>query len=114
MMPMLPRPSLLLALAVALTACQTTPARRADLPSEMDAQTLYLQGEFRSAAQAWLDLAKANRGDRARYQVRAAEAYREEGDEAAMRALIDEHRPAQAAARRSDAPGSDAGRAGAG
>ena len=89
MMPMLPRSFLLMALTITLVACQPTAVRRADLPSEMDAQTLYLQGEFRSAAQAWLELAKANRGDRARYQVRAAEAYREEGDDQAMRALLD-------------------------
>lgn len=77
-------------LALALAACQSTPSRRADLPSEMDAQTLYLQGEFRASAQAWLDLARANRGERSRYQLRAAEAYREEGDSAAMQAQIDE------------------------
>jgi uncharacterized protein len=88
MTPTLLRSLPLLALALALAACQGTPTRRADLPSEMDAQTLYLQGEFSSAAQAWLELAKANRADRPRYQVRAAEAYREEGDAAAMQALL--------------------------
>lgn len=90
MIPMFPRSILLLAIAITLTACQSTPTRQADLPSEMDAQTLYLQGEFRSAAQAWLELARANRADRARYQVRAAEAYREEGDSQAMETLINE------------------------
>jgi outer membrane PBP1 activator LpoA protein len=66
------------------------PSRRADLPSEMDAQTLYLQGEFGAAADAFLQLAQANRSERARYRLRAAEAYREEGDSALMQALIDE------------------------
>lgn len=84
------RTALIAAIAITLTACQVSPSRRADLPSEMDAQTLFLQGEFGAAAQAWLDLAKANRGDRARYRLRAAEAYREEGDSAAMQSLIDE------------------------
>lgn len=82
--------SLLLALAVLLTACQSTPTRRADLPSEMDAQMLYMQGEFRAAAEAWLTLAQANRQDRSRYRLRAAEAYREEGDDGAMRRLVAE------------------------
>ena len=71
-----------------LCACSAAPSRRADVPSEMDAQTLFLQGEFRSAAQAFLALAKADRSQRDRYRLRAAEAYREEGDQVSMRALI--------------------------
>lgn len=77
-------------LALLLAGCVTTPRQRADLPSELDAQTLYLQGEFRAAADAWLELAQASRSDRQRYRVRAAEAYREEGDNAAMQALVDD------------------------
>ena len=42
-----------------LCACSAAPSRRADVPSEMDAQTLFLQGEFRSAAQAFLALARS-------------------------------------------------------
>lgn len=80
-------PALILLL---LASCASTPRQRADQPSEMDAQTLYLQGEFRAAADAWLALAGANRADRQRYRVRAAEAYREEGDSAAMQSLIDD------------------------
>ncbi len=98
MMPMLPslrasaipRTLLILAIALALAACQSTPSRRADQPSEMDAQTLYLQGEFGASAQAWLDLAKTNRSERDRYRLRAAEAYREEGDSVAMQALVND------------------------
>ena len=90
MMPKLPRPLVPLTLALLLAACQGMPSRRADLPSEMDAQTLYLQGEFGAAADAWLQLAQANRSERARYRLRAAEAYREEGDSASMQSLIDE------------------------
>jgi len=84
-------PGLGLALAtmLALAGCQSAPTTRVDSPSEMDAQTLFLQGEFASAAQVWLDLAKANRTDRARYQLRAAEAYREEGDTLQMQSLIE-------------------------
>lgn len=89
MISMLPRSFLLLVIVLSLSACQTTPVQRSDLPSEMDAQTLYLQGDFRSAAKSWLELADANRGERARYQVRAAEAYREEGDDVAMSELLD-------------------------
>lgn len=81
---------LITALALVLAACQSAPTRRADLPSEMDAQMLYMQGDFRAAAEAWLVLASANRSERSRYRLRAAEAYREEGDEAAMRRLLDE------------------------
>lgn len=86
----LPRRLAALTLALLLTACQTVPTQRGDAPSELDAQTLYLQGEFRAAADAWLALAKANRSDRQRYRVRAAEAYREEGDTDAMRVLLDD------------------------
>lgn len=81
---------LMTALAMVLAACQSAPTRRADLPSEMDAQMLYMQGDFRAAAEAWLVLAAANRSERSRYRLRAAEAYREEGDELAMRRLLDE------------------------
>ena len=81
--------ALLLATVLALAACQSTPSRRADQPSEMDAQTLFLQGEFGAAAQAWLDLARSSRSERDRYRLRAAEAYREEGDAAAMQGLVD-------------------------
>ncbi|MCC6594411.1 MAG: penicillin-binding protein activator [Xanthomonadales bacterium] len=84
------RPLLPLLLAALLAACTGMPSRRADLPSEMDAQTLFLQGDFGAAADAWLQLARANRGQRARYRLRAAEAYREEGDSAAMQALVGE------------------------
>lgn len=86
----LPQSLLPLVLAALLGACTGMPSRRADLPSEMDAQTLYLEGEFRASADAWLQLAKAHRSERARYRLRAAEAYREEGDRSAMQALVDE------------------------
>jgi outer membrane PBP1 activator LpoA protein len=84
------RTALILTIVLALAACQSTPSRRADQPSAMDAQTLYLQGEFAASAQAWLELAKTNRSERDRYRLRAAEAYREEGDSAAMQALVDD------------------------
>lgn len=86
------RPALLISVIVSLVACSGGMTRRSDLPSEMDAQTMYLQGDFRSAAQAFLALAKSDRSQRDRYRLRAAEAYREEGDQAAMQKLIDEIR----------------------
>ena len=86
------RPVPLLLLTLALSACVSSPSRRADTPSEMDAQTLYLQGDFQSAAQAFLALARSDRSQRDRYKLRAAEAYREEGDQPSMQALIDDIR----------------------
>jgi uncharacterized protein len=81
-------PILLLALLALLAGCQATPGPRAEAPSEMDAQTLYMAGDFAGAARAYLELARDNRGERARYQLRAAEAWREEGDTTAMQGLI--------------------------
>ncbi len=86
-MPWMSR-ALLLSLLLALAACQTAPRQRAPIMSEMDAQTLLLEGDFRGAADAFLALAKRDRSQRARYRLRAAEAYREEGDQASMQALL--------------------------
>lgn len=76
-------------LIVLLAACQGVGSRK-DLPSELDAQTAYLAGDFRVAADAYLQLARANRADRARYRLRAAEALRQEGDVAAYTELLSE------------------------
>lgn len=87
---MIRNPILLLALLALLGACQVTPGPRAGAPSEMDAQTLYLAGDFAGAARAYLQLAREHRSDRARYLLRAAEAWREEGDTGAMQSLLAE------------------------
>jgi outer membrane PBP1 activator LpoA protein len=86
------RPALLMLLIGALAACTGMPSRQRNVPSEMDAQTMYLQGDFLSAAKAFLQLAKSDRSQRDRYRLRAAEAYREEGDRAAMQELMGEIR----------------------
>ena len=46
----------------------------------LEAEQLYKQGDFDHAAQAFLQLAEAHSGDRARYRLRAAEAFHENGD----------------------------------
>jgi hypothetical protein len=79
---------LIFLLLAALAACQSMPSQRKADVSEMDAQTLMLSGEFRAAADAYLALAKGDRQQRSRYRLRAAEAYREEGDAAAMQAML--------------------------
>ncbi len=86
-MPLLSR-ALVVVLVLLTAACQTVPRKPAAQFSEMDAQTLMLQGDFRGAANAYLTLARSDRSQRSRYRLRAAEAYREEGDQAAMQDLL--------------------------
>jgi uncharacterized protein len=85
-------PALLVsALAVLLlAACAAAPGVR-DLPVDArNAETLYLEGDFRGAADAWLIAAGSSRAHRDFYRLRAAEALREEGDlTGARRTLAD-------------------------
>jgi outer membrane PBP1 activator LpoA protein len=55
----------------------------ADNQAAASAEAIYDSGEFRAAAQAFVDLARSDPGGRHHYRLRAAEALREEGDLAA-------------------------------
>lgn len=84
-------------LAALLAACAGMPAR--DEPeSARIAEALFREGDLRGAAQAWLDAAESDRRQRDRHLLRAAEAWREDGDADAARAAL-----AQIDARRLDA-----------
>jgi outer membrane PBP1 activator LpoA protein len=64
------------------------PRDEAPPPAAVDAEQLYRQGELDRAAQAFLELAGGRSGNRDHYRLRAAEAYRDEGNlEAAYQAL---------------------------
>ena len=58
--------------------------------AESQAQTMYQQGNYREAADAYRRLAQKNRPERARYQLLAAQAWREEGDYGQVRANLKE------------------------
>jgi uncharacterized protein len=77
-------PSCFLAVLLLLLAgCASGPAPR-QLPEDArQAESLYRDGEFRAAADAWLVAAAGSRSNRDYYRLRAAEAWREEGDLAA-------------------------------
>ncbi|MGH8124044.1 MAG: penicillin-binding protein activator [Rudaea sp.] len=65
-----------------LAGCMDQGSWRPDTgtPSATDAETWYRNGEFDRAGQAFMDLADADREDRDHYRLRAAEAYREQGN----------------------------------
>src|SRR5512146_1114009 len=75
---------------VLLAGCVQTGAPREERApaEEVDAEQLYRQGELDHAARAFEDLAATHSDDRDHYRLRAAEAYREEGNlDAASKAL---------------------------
>jgi hypothetical protein len=75
-----------------LTGCIELGAPR-EAPPEADAaqaEQLYRQGDFDRAAQAFLGLGDAHSRDRAHYRLRAAEAYRENGELDAAAQALDE------------------------
>lgn len=81
---------LLCLLLASLSGCATMEVA----PSARTAQTasadeLFERGEFRAAATAYLELAKADSNARGHYRLRAAEALREEGDLAAAAEILD-------------------------
>lgn len=84
-MPLPDRPALplsLLLLLVLLAGCAAGPAPREgrNLPDEaQSAEAMYRAGDFQAAASAFLDAAAGSRSNRDFYQLRAAEAFREEG-----------------------------------
>jgi len=58
-----------------------------------NAEQAYAQGDFERAAQQFLDLADAHSGERAHFRLRAAEAYRENGQLDAAAQALDGIRP---------------------
>src|SRR5512144_519551 len=92
MTPRFPRLLLLCpALACALlSGCVEIGAPREERapPEAVDAEQLYQQGDLDSAAHAFEVLAESHPDERDHYRLRAAEAYREEGNlDAASKAL---------------------------
>jgi outer membrane PBP1 activator LpoA protein len=84
-LPLLPP----LMLCVLLSGCvELEPADQLPPPEVTAAERMYQQGDFDGAAQGFLDLASAHSSERDHYRLRAAEAYREEGNlDAAAQAL---------------------------
>jgi hypothetical protein len=82
-------PRCLLAACVLLSGCvEMEPRDEGPPPQASSAEQLYQQGDLDHAAQAFLDLAGTSSGDRDYYRLRAAEAYRDEGNlDAAAQAL---------------------------
>ncbi|HEY8586170.1 MAG TPA: penicillin-binding protein activator [Rhodanobacter sp.] len=74
-----------------LTACVPSDAPRspAELAAAQSADALARQGHFDDAAQAWLALAAQSRGRVDSYRLRAAEAWREEGQLERAAPLLD-------------------------
>ncbi len=75
---------------IALGGCmEMVPVREGPPPAAAaGAEQAYAQGDFDGAAQQFLQLADAHSSERAHYRLRAAEAYRENGElDAAMQAL---------------------------
>jgi outer membrane PBP1 activator LpoA protein len=66
--------------------------RRGPAVDAPTAAALYEQGEFDQAAQAYLRLARTDRGQRASYRLRAAQAWREEGQWSEARSAMEEIR----------------------
>lgn len=83
---LLPCLFVLLLLGGCATMDTGAPAKTAQATS---AEDLYLRGDFRAAADAFLELSKADSNARGHYRLRAAEALREEGDLAAATEVLD-------------------------
>jgi outer membrane PBP1 activator LpoA protein len=71
-----------LGLAALLTGCAElgTSGRNENTPAATDAEQWFKNGEFDRAGQAFMDIADSDRDYRDHYRLRAAEAYREEGN----------------------------------
>lgn len=80
----------LLLLALLLGACAGGPGQRSSPEEAQMAEALFRDGEFAAAAQAFLDAGEKIRGDRDYFRLRAAEALRENGDQAGAQRLIDD------------------------
>lgn len=66
--------------ALLLAACGGMPSRERQPETALQAERLYSDGEFAASAQAFLDAADERRSLREYYRLRAAEAWREEGE----------------------------------
>lgn len=90
-MPLASAPRLIVFVCMAallLSACQTKTTRPPPPPAEDPEQPL-LEGDFRRAAELFANRARQDRVGAKRLWLRAAEAWREEGDLEAMRSALD-------------------------
>ncbi|MBD8525047.1 penicillin-binding protein activator [Pseudomarimonas arenosa] len=78
---------------ILLSACATAPASRTLSAEAEQAESLFLEGEFAAAAQAFVTAANSARGDRDAYLLRAAESYREAGSIRTADNLLNEISP---------------------
>lgn len=78
-----------LLIATALSGCDSTPTRASTSPEQEMAERLYAEGDFPMAAQAFLDAAKRSRAQRDLLTLRAAEAWREDGQIEQARPLVE-------------------------
>lgn len=89
----MPRPTLpaliLVCLLVVLAGCASSPGVRELPENARAAEALFAEGDFRSAAEAFLDAADGSRSNRDFFRLRAAEAWREEGELAAAGRALD-------------------------
>lgn len=79
-------------LMVLLAGCAQVGAPRPEAPDAVAADQAYTQGDFDLAARDFLALAQAHPRDGAFYRLRAAEAYRQNGDIAAMASALSQVR----------------------
>lgn len=76
-------------LSLALAACGVMPTSRVEPESATAAERAFADGDFAAAAQGFLDAAAAQRGQRDFFRLRAAEAWREEGDLGRARSVLE-------------------------
>lgn len=91
-MPVNVRGILLCLLLSLLGGCATLDTAPSQGMQTAAADELYQRGEFRAAADAYLQLAKSDSSARGHYRLRAAEALREEGDLAAADEILQDVR----------------------
>src|SRR3954453_14654246 len=85
---------ILLAGCAMLGGCMEMPMRESAAPAAAaGAEQAYAQGDFDRAAQLFMELADAHSGERAHFRLRAAEAYRENGELDAAAQALDGIRP---------------------
>jgi outer membrane PBP1 activator LpoA protein len=74
---------------IAVTGCGIAPARQAPPPAAAAAEQAFAEGDFAVAAQGFLEAAADQRSRRDFFRLRAAEAWREEGDLARARSTLE-------------------------
>ena len=85
---------ILLAGCAMLGGCMEMPTRESAAPAAAaGAEQAYAQGDFDRAAQLFMELADAHSGERAHFRLRAAEAFRENGELDAAAQALDGIRP---------------------